>query len=351
VADTEHPRDADTSLAPFLEAIDPASAEQRLAELVSRHADPLIGSIIRRKLNVSLVHSDGGSRNQDALELASEIRARLIEELHSLRASESGRAIASFGAYVAVMTYNGCHDYLRRLYPRRWQLRNKLRYLFTHRHQLALWRGEEREWLCGFAAWRGRTTPHDTGRWEAVRRDPGAVLDDAIVGATPSAASLGALVEALLRRAGAPVDLDGLVEVVAEVWQVEDAPATSEADGDARLVDPAPDAGTRLSDRRYLERLWIEICALPLRQREALLLNLRDAQGRGTVALFPIVGVASIRQIASALERPAEQLAAEWKTLPWDDVTIGRRLGIERQQVVNLRKAARARLSRRMRGW
>jgi hypothetical protein len=48
---------------------------------------------------------------------------------------------------------------------------------------------------------------------------------------------------------------------------------------------------------------------------------------------------------------PAEELARMWNDLPIDDMRIATRLGIKRQQVINLRKAARARLARRLVAW
>jgi hypothetical protein len=40
-----------------------------------------------------------------------------------------------------------------------------------------------------------------------------------------------------------------------------------------------------------------------------------------------------------------------WESLPLDDTAIADRLNLTRQQVINLRKAARMRLARRMAGW
>jgi DNA-binding CsgD family transcriptional regulator len=77
-------------------------------------------------------------------------------------------------------------------------------------------------------------------------------------------------------------------------------------------------------------------------------LNLRDQDGYG-IDLFPYRGIASIRQIADALEISIEEFARMWNELPLDDATIADRLGITRQQVINLRKAARERLARNMR--
>ena len=64
--------------------------------------------------------------------------------------------------------------------------------------------------------------------------------------------------------------------------------------------------------------------------------------------LIPITGIATIHQIAEALDIPAEQFAVLWNRLPLDDATIADHLGVTRQQVINLRKSARERLARRL---
>ena len=64
--------------------------------------------------------------------------------------------------------------------------------------------------------------------------------------------------------------------------------------------------------------------------------------------LLPLTGIASIRQIAEAVAIPAEEFARLWNDLPLDDAALALRLGVTRQQVINLRKSARARLARRM---
>jgi hypothetical protein len=54
-----------------------------------------------------------------------------------------------------------------------------------------------------------------------------------------------------------------------------------------------------------------------------------------------------MRRIADALEIDAQQLARIWGELPLEDARIAESLGVTRQQVINLRKSARERLSRR----
>jgi hypothetical protein len=114
------------------------------------------------------------------------------------------------------------------------------------------------------------------------------------------------------------------------------------------LADPRSHLKIANHQGTYLERLWFEICRLPSKQRTALLLNLRDAEGRDAITSFPATGTANISQIATAIEMPVEELAALWNKLPLDDTRIAERLKLSRQQVINLRKSARERLSYRM---
>ena len=81
-----------------------------------------------------------------------------------------------------------------------------------------------------------------------------------------------------------------------------------------------------------------------MRQRQALLLNLKD----DALSLFLITGTASLRDLAAALEMDAAALAALWNDLPLPDNDLARRLSCTRQQVINLRMAARKRLANRL---
>jgi hypothetical protein len=129
---------------------------------------------------------------------------------------------------------------------------------------------------------------------------------------------------------------------------------TEEETGDGpleRAADPRADVATEAEQRAYLAALWAEIRQLPPRQCAALLLNLRDGEGRGVIALLPMRGVATMREMAAAMEMTAEEFATVWSDLPLEDNAIAGLLGATRQQVINLRKVARERLARRMRGY
>src|SRR5262245_8405083 len=97
----------------------------------------------------------------------------------------------------------------------------------------------------------------------------------------------------------------------------------------------------RVEKRIFLQRLWEEVRQLPRQQRVALLLNLRDTEGRSCIALFPALGIATLRELAEALEMSAEGLAEIWNETPLEDLKIAELLRLTRQQVINARKSAR----------
>jgi hypothetical protein len=114
---------------------------------------------------------------------------------------------------------------------------------------------------------------------------------------------------------------------------------------------PEPDPAWQTEKRVFLQRLWEELGRLPVHQRAALLLNLRDPAGGSCIGLFPATGVATIRQLAEALEISAEDFAELWNELPLEDAKIAQLLKRTRQQIINARKSARERLARQLKGF
>jgi hypothetical protein len=164
--------------------------------------------------------------------------------------------------------------------------------------------------------------------------------------------ALDHLVAAVLDDTGGPVELDSMVNIAARVMGVVDLPADFEKVAQS-ASNPSPasaPAESGQSWQAWTEQVWAEILQLPVRQRVALLLDLRvDGEGSPLV-LFTESGVASLHAIAAALEMPAAELAALWHRLPLPDLEIAGRLALTRQQVINLRTSARRRLARRMTG-
>jgi hypothetical protein len=164
----------DALLLPFIEAHDRSTAEALLAKLIQEHADPIIAKILKSKLRVSLSSSHGTQENQDALEIAGELRATLIASLRAVKQHPSQNSIRSFPDYVAIKAYSACADYFRQRNRRRWRLKNLLRYQLKQNTQFALWKGEDNSWYAGLSEWRDSESAVDEVR---PRRAAGRVVN------------------------------------------------------------------------------------------------------------------------------------------------------------------------------
>jgi hypothetical protein len=332
----------DPALLPFLNSSVKAESENLLADLLTSKIQPFIEKTLRAKLRVSLKNTDFSQTNQEALELAGEIKLQLVSELKSLKSNPNGKVIFNLDGYVMSVTVNMYRQYLRAKYPLRQQLKSRLRYLLSHHPKFALWEVEG-VWLCGFKKG-GRIAESPaaenlrTGILETVGkndlRDSSKTID---------------LVAAVFEYAKTPVPFNDLLLVVAEVQEIKERREISDSEGFSLGDDLAISENkmtTEIEQQEYLRRVWAEICALPIRHRVALLLNLKDRRGDCVIRLFPLLRIASIRKIAETLEIAPEEFVSVWNELPWDDLKIAEYLGLTRQQVINLRQSARARLTR-----
>lgn len=324
----------DRVLSPFLAAPGEEGADRELSRLLGELAAPLVQRLVRAQL--------AGLPAADLEDVAAETQLRLAERLRVLRGG-AGEPIASFEAYVVATARNACRAHLRARRPAWTRLSNQVRYLLGHDPALATWRGADGRQLAGLAAWRDRPVAAPAARASApVLPAPAAEL------------ALGALLRQLLLARGGPWPLSELVARLAELRGIEELRevplAAGPEEGEPALdpPDPGPGPERSLADRRFVAAVWDEVALLPLAQRRALLLNLRDGRGADLLSLLPAAGLAPLAEIARALELGGGELAALWPRLPLEDRELGERFGLTQRQVINLRKSARERLARRM---
>lgn len=302
-----------------------------LAEL----SESVIKPVVRRKLRVSLSDVDMSRENQDALELVSEIHLRLLAELDRPHASD--HLIRDLKGYAAAVAANACYQYFRSRFPLRARLKNKIRYLLSHHRGFAIWRDDDDKWICGYQAWKAE------GRRASAIPEMVEVPVLGSCGREDISASLRKIFDIL----NAPVGLGELVGRLAGQNVHLEAPDQAEGDGcEAVSAIGQADIQSKMECRVTLRQLWTAILELPLKHRRALLLNLKDCSGESLIAALPLSRTAGIGEIAAAVDMPAHDFAALWNTLPWNDAQIAEFLAISRQQVINLRQSARARLAR-----
>jgi hypothetical protein len=306
----------DPLLAPLIDAGDEKARAAAAESLIAR-ATPLIDGVLARYRGPDVPP-------EEIEDLRGTVLVRLVRRLNDVPRSE-GAAIASFGDFVATLAFNAANDFLRQLFPARTRLKNRIRYVLTRSERLATWRGHV-SIVAGLAQWRGSHAIGSAPHGLALHRGE---LEPALI--------------ALFEHVGAPLVLDDVVSSLAESWGIVEERTVP--------ADQAHDRGRgddSFEQRDYLSAVWTEIRDLRPAYRTALLLNLRDGDSVSAIELFVLLGIATIDDIAGALEMPAADLAAIWNSLPQDDHTIAARLGVSRQQVINFRRAARDRLARKM---
>ena len=310
----------DPVLEPFLASSDEQHAEQQLGDLLARDAAPLIRRVVSSRL---------GAACSDIEDVCSQLMLQLMVRLRQQRADSNLAGIDGFASYVAGAAHHACDHYVRAKYPLRWRLRNRIRYVLEHDARFSVWKAADGSWTCGLASWRLRPARDFSGSIEPFA---GVRTQD-----------VRALLSRLFQAYNAPIPLSAVVELASSCW---DVPLIQH--DDTRDVNGVPDRGLRadawLEQRAGLERVWTQIHELPVRQRHAVLLTLRD----DAIGLFVTTGAVTLRGIAAALELPAEELATLWNDLPLPDNAVAERLGCTRQQVINLRMAARKRLANRL---
>jgi DNA-directed RNA polymerase specialized sigma24 family protein len=345
------PAQIDPLLEPLLREPDGGRADGLLSRLIEEHAAPVIKGVIRYKLHLN---SHPATQRAEAEDLYQEALLQLLARLRQFRARPDANPVADLRGLSAAIAHRTCSGWMRRQFPERHALKNRLHYLLTRQKGLALWQGEGGKMLAGFAAWRGRQRAAPAARLgELSGVEELAARVRLLKGGRQQ--ELAGAPAAVFEHLGGPAEFDELVGAVAALLGVRDRPIESlPEEEDASALTPAAaesDPAWQIEKRMFLQRLWGELQLLPPNQRAALLLNLRDAGGTGCITLFPATGVATLRQLADALGMSAEGFARLWNELPLEDARIAEPLGLTRQQVINARKSGRERLARRLKGF
>ena len=332
-----------------LQASDEEAADSALTRLIKGQIEPVIRSVIRFKL-----HLDPADRSYEA-DLVQESLAQWFGELRKFREAPETSVITDARGLAATITYRVCYSWLRRRSPQRHALKNRVQYVLTRQRGLGLWpveNDDEKLLVAGFTSWRDRA-PASSAKLDHLD-DDAFLTRVATITRTWHDTKLSSLLVTIFDYVDAPVSLNELVSIVARLLQIRDDPIVSTDENqktiEAQLVS-RENLALLVETRIFLGRLWEEVRELPRSQRIALLLGLRESDGRSGLLLLPVTGVASVRQIANVLEMGVEELAEIWIRLPLDDLAIAGLLDLTRQQIINLRKSARERLARRLKGF
>lgn len=320
----------------WLEAGDGAEDRDALDRLITEHIQPVVRRIVSLRLGRSSLEFEDVC--QTALK-------SFINKLTVLRAAGPAGTMRDVCGYAAVIAFHAADGYVRNQHPAWNRIAGRLRHVLSHEPDLDVWSVDGKD-VCGMTSVRGSAP----GTIAAVDT----AIQKAISSRTSADDDFAGAVRALLRATGCPVPVTTAVNMLAKHFDLQMRTRVHEPDDEdgeswEMLADEKTAIDVQTDQALLLQKLWKEICALPVDQRRALLLNLEGAEG-GDIRLFEWLGVASIRDIAKVIEMPAESFAALWNDLPLDDQRIAAMYGMNRQRVINLRSSARKRLINRIGG-
>jgi hypothetical protein len=330
-------------------------------------ANETIRGIVKAKFRVSLNAADGGHENQNALQLCQDIFLELLEQLNKDEAQDKIKNIRN---YAAVVSYHACAEHRRREFPEWYSLKNKLRYYLTERQGFAVWKDENEETVCGFASWENRANA------AKVNEDIAESFSSNKNFARMNARDWEDLLDEMFKRIDAPIELDSLVNIVANLFGIKDEEiisTTRDDDDDPTIKIDLPSTALlpdkSLEIKIFLKNLWAAICDLKTAQRKVYLLNFTDADG--DIQIFVVNGTATILEIGKAIEITDKEFeiiwnelslrekASELKTyderfvflwlhLPLEDLLIAKMLETKRQNVITLRYRAKEAILKRL---
>ncbi len=213
----------DPLLEPLLLTTRDEEIDQCLSQLIAIHAGPVIKGIVRHKLHLN---SHRGIEPADAEDIHQEVVVQLLAALRRLRQQPAAHPIGNLRGLTAVIAHRACSRWMRRRFPARHALKNRLSYLFTHYPGFALWQDEHGKLLAGLARWRGRTAAATEDQLKHLTDDETLLAGIWSLQAGKQADWSGALT-AIFNFLGAPVEVDRLAGVLSGLLQAEDQPIES----------------------------------------------------------------------------------------------------------------------------
>src|SRR5678809_177647 len=152
----ESPVKIDALLEPLLRATSDEHADELLSQLIAGHAEPVIKGVIRFKLRFNSYQE---TQRAEADDIHQEVVLQLVGQLQRFRKLPETHPITDVRGMAAIIAHRTCARWMRRQFPERHALKNRLHYLVTRQRGFALWQNAEGQLVAGFAAWQNQNKP------------------------------------------------------------------------------------------------------------------------------------------------------------------------------------------------
>jgi RNA polymerase sigma factor (sigma-70 family) len=343
----------DQLLLPYLQASDESERQERLDELLSLYAAPVIRNTLRLKLGFYVDQSGASAYNPDAEDLYQEIMAKIIKALNDLQSESKRSEIERFRDYVFRVAGNACVTFLRTKSPARRRLKDNVRVVLIRHPDLAVWKAEG-DYLCGFTVWQQTRKPVSSKREFLLDESKLALFRSTRFSQTDlSQISLPRIIAELFDWVDGPVELNTLVNSLARLLNVKD-PFDEPIDSEAEIL-PDPRAGrrslpisTRVEEIQLLRRLWETLNQLPKEQRDAYTFRFHDDDGNDLFSLLIESEIVDFPQLGETFARSVQEIRRLRSRMPMDGASAAAELGVSTSQVHKWRFLAAKRLKKEL---
>ena len=203
----------DVLLEPLLTEVSDVQADEILSQLITRHAEPVIKGVIRFKLRLNSFRE---TQREEADDIQQEVVLQLLAQLQRFRKLPATHPITDVRGMAAIIAHRTCARWMRRQFPERHALKNRLHYLLTRQRGFALWQDGEGKLLAGFAVWQQQ--PQSTRNLPEIEKLPTNIR--ALKSDKPQ--QLAELLASLFNYLGGPIEFDELVSSVAALQGISD---------------------------------------------------------------------------------------------------------------------------------
>src|ERR1043165_1941783 len=204
----ESPVKIDVLLEPLLTEVSDVRADEILSQLITDHAEPVIKGVIRFKLRLNTFRE---AQREESDDIHQEVVLQLLAQLQRFRKLPDTHPITDVRGMAAVIAHRTCARWMRRQFPERHALKNRLHYLMTRQRGFALWQDQDGKLVAGFEVWREQKKPARS--FTDVEKLPAhirALKSD-------KAQQLAETVASILNFLGGPVEFDELVSGLAAI--------------------------------------------------------------------------------------------------------------------------------------
>ena len=218
------PANTDALLEPLLLAASDEQADTFLSQLITTHVEPVIKGVIRYKLHFNSHHA---VEEAEADDIRQEVTVQLLAALQKLRQQPHAHSISDVRGLAAVIAHRACSRWMRRQFPERHALKNRLHYLLTRQSGFALWQNENQKLMAGFAAWQGQKRTATKGRLKSLADDERLLAQIRLLQTGRQQTESSDILAAIFNHLGGPIEFDELISALAALLSIRDQPVES----------------------------------------------------------------------------------------------------------------------------